>query len=181
MGAFCDFFGVVLTLLGLSVEHFFGFEHDLVGFLCFFIILKGELDIFQELFNLMILLHRPTILPFKFSILFFQFHNNPFLFSILLPQRNQILMHFNGLNCDRFFVFISIVLEGLLFGYELLGMGLLLLGIVLGKLVLFLVEFLLVLVETVGDEGTGGLGGGGVEKRGLHWGKREEVMGGNRI
>ena len=74
-------------------------------------------------------------------------------------------MHLNGLNCDRFLILIAVVLEGLLLGDELIGVGLLLLGVILRELVLFLIDFLLVLVETVRNECVGGRGGGGLRRR----------------
>lgn len=156
LGAFGDFFGVVLALEGFAVEHFFGFEHDLVGLLCFFIIFEGEFDIFEKLLDFVIVFHGGAILGFELLILLFQVLNNLFFLMVFFSQGYQVLMHFDGFDCDGFLVFITVVLESLLFSDELLGVGLLF-GVVLGELVLFLVQFLLVLVQAVGDE-VGGRG-----------------------
>jgi hypothetical protein len=70
--AFGDFLGVCLAFNGLPIQHFFCLHHDLVGLLGFFVIFEGELNVFQEALDLLVLFHLSAVLGFELGVLCFE-------------------------------------------------------------------------------------------------------------
>jgi len=62
---FGDLLGVVLALDRLSIQHLLRLHHDLIGLLRLLVVLERELDVFQELLHLLVLLHTVLVVALE--------------------------------------------------------------------------------------------------------------------